>query len=106
MDMQDITPAGTGSLSGPAAPPSREPVATFTAPPALSLDAIWHGRPTARMTDATRGGSQGDPFGGYQPGHGLEHEPTDDAERDAQHTVQNAGVVAGQQIRSALRGNV
>jgi hypothetical protein len=105
MDMDDLTPASTGSLRQPVTPPAREPVATFTMPPALSLDEIWHGRPTTRLTDATRGGSQGDPFGGYRPGHGLEHEPVDGAERDAQHTAQNAAhLVAATQIRAALRG--
>ena len=103
--LDDLTTAGGGSLRGPVTPPAREQVATFTAPRALSLDAIWHGRPPTRLTDATRGGSQGDPFGSYRPGRSIEHEPVDKVERDAQHTAQKAAhVVAGAQIRAALRG--
>jgi hypothetical protein len=68
MDMDDLTPVGSRALRQPVTPPAREPVATFTTPPDLSLDEIWHGRPTTRLTDATRGGSHGDPFGSYRPG--------------------------------------
>jgi hypothetical protein len=94
MDLDEMTPAGGGSLRGPAAPPAREPVATFTRPPDLSLDEIWHG---GRTTDATRGGTQGIPFG-YRPGHSLGHEPIARAERGAFDVADTAG-----SIRTALR---
>ncbi len=42
-----------------------------------------------------------------RPGHGLEHEPVDDAERAAQHTAQNAATfdhaTTARAIRAALR---
>jgi hypothetical protein len=97
VDLDDLTPAGT-SLRGALRPAMREPVATFTPPPDLALDAIWHGQ---RTNDVTRDGIQGSPFG-YQPGHGFEHEPVNRAERASQQTVQTiADHAAG--IRAALR---
>lgn len=105
LDDDDLTPSGAGSLRGQAAPPAREPVATFTTPPALSLDEIWHGRPATRFTDVIRGGSQGNSFGNYRPGHGLEHQPVNKAGRDAQRTAQDAAdfIASVAHIRAALR---
>jgi hypothetical protein len=40
LDDADPAPSGAGSLAGPITPPARELVATFTAPPILSLDEI------------------------------------------------------------------
>jgi hypothetical protein len=65
-------------------------------------DAIWE--PFTRTTGMTREGQQGDPLGGYRPGHGLEHEPVDQAERNSEHTVQHAAFTnTASQIRAALR---
>ena len=99
MDLDDLTPAGGGSLRRPVLGPHGAPVATFTAPPGLSLDEIWHG---GRTTGMTRDGRQGDPLG--QPGHGLEHEPTDTAEKASQHLVQRFDhAQTATTIRAALR---
>jgi len=101
MDLEDLTPAGGGSLSRPVIGPHGRPVATFTAPETPHPDELW--TPLTRMQDVTRDGQQGAPFG--RPGHGLEHEPLDQDERNSEHLVQNVGAhvqVAGQ-IRSALR---
>ncbi|HET9081110.1 MAG TPA: hypothetical protein VFO01_11440 [Trebonia sp.] len=96
MDMQDLTPAGSGSLRAPVTGPHGQTVAQFTIPPDHRPDELWeHG---TRTTDATRGGSQGEPLGRYQPGHGLEHEPEDKPERESFDMVKTAGMV-----RAALR---
>ena len=103
MDLDSLTPAGGGSLRREVTGPHRVPVATFTAPSAPDPDAIWHG---GRTNDMTRDGSQGDPLG-YQPGHGIEHEPTDQDERNSERTVRNIAAphaVAGSMVRAALRG--
>ena len=107
-DDDDLTPSGAGSLSGPAATPAREPVATFT-PTAYTHPAdIWPAfGGLNRTTELSRGGSQGDPFGGYRPGRSIEHEhePVDGAERDAQQTAQNATdfETSVAHVRAALR---
>jgi hypothetical protein len=41
MNLDDVTPAGGGSLRGPAAPAVSEPVATFTLTRAVHPDEIW-----------------------------------------------------------------
>ena len=93
VDMDDLTPSGASFRTTMRPDASAAPVATFTRPPDLSLDEIWHG---GRTTDLTRDGVQG------QPGH----EPADTDERDSGHTVQNVAAahvqVAGQ-IRGLLR---
>jgi len=73
-------------------------------------------RQTARTTDMTRGGSQGRPWAAYERyaspttpasfhvGHGLEHEPVDQTERDAEWTAQAAHLTAAGILRAALRG--
>lgn len=80
-------------------------MATFTTPPVLSLDEIWHGRPATGLTDAIRGGSQGNPFASYQPGRSIEHKPVNKAERGAQHTAQSAADFDASvaHVRAALR---
>ena len=101
MDLDTLVPDGGGSLSRPVLGPHGRPVATFTPPPDLALDEIWHG---GRTTDLTRDGTQGAPFG--QPGHALEHEPLNQAEKDSEHTVQKAArphIEAATQVRAALR---
>ena len=102
IDDPDLTPAG-GTLSRPVLGPHRVPVATFTPAQTPHPDAIWE--PLTRTTGMTADGQQGDPFGGYRPGHGLEHEPLDSAEKARQRTVQSAYSFAetADQIRSALR---
>jgi hypothetical protein len=105
IDDPDLTPAGA-SLSRPVLGPHREPVATFTPTRAVHPDELWE--PLTRTTGMTRDGQQGDPFGGYQPGHALEHEPLDSAEKAGQHTTQNVfdHVQAAGNIRSALRPGI
>ena len=99
MDLDTLVPAGGGSLSRPVLGPHRVPVATFTPAPDLALDEIWHG---GRTTGMTRDGTQGDPFS--QPGHGIEHEPTGNAEKQSQHLVQRFDQAqTATTIRSALR---
>lgn len=44
MNLDDVTPAGGGSLRGPAAPAVSEPVATFTRMQAVHPDEIWSPR--------------------------------------------------------------
>lgn len=102
MDLDTLVPAGGGSLSRPVLGPHRVPVATFTPAPDLALDEIWHG---GRTTGMTRDGLQGAPFG---PGHSIEHEPLDTAEKDSEHTMHKAFSLhdTGGQIRSALRPGV
>jgi len=101
MDLEDFAPAGASFRSALRPAASAEPVATFSAPRDLSLDEIWHG---GRTNDMTRDGYQGDPFGGYRPGHGLAHEPFNKAERAAMQTAQAVHQEAAGQVRSALRG--
>ena len=103
MDLDTLVPAGGGSLSRPVLGPRRQIIGTFT--PAQTPDPgdLWE--PLTRTTGITAGGQQGDPFGGYRPGHGLEHEPLDSAEKAGQHTAQSAysfAETAGQ-VRAALR---
>lgn len=101
MDINDFTPANSGSLSAPAAPRPIQSVATFSPPRQLQLDEIWHGQ---RATALTSDGSQGDPYGSARPGHGLEHEPVDTAERESQDTAQGFDLHgAAGSIRAALR---
>jgi hypothetical protein len=101
MDLEDLTPAGGGSLSRPVLGPHGRPVVTFTAPPALHPDELW--TPLSRTNDMTSGGVQGAPFG--RPGYALEHEPLDTAEKQSGQLVQKAFSLhdTGGQIRSALR---
>jgi hypothetical protein len=44
MNLDDLTPAGGGSLRGAIAPPAREPVATFTPTSITHPDLIWSPR--------------------------------------------------------------
>ena len=78
-------------------------MATFTPTRTQHPDELWQPhRPTA----TSRGGSQGDPFN-FRPGRSIEHEPVDRSERDSEHVAKAAShVVAGQQIRAALRGGM
>jgi hypothetical protein len=104
IDDPDLTPTG-GTLSRPVLGPHRRVVATFTPTQTPDPADLWE--PFSRTTDQARDGQQGDPLGGYRPGHGIEHEPVDDAERASQHTVQRFDhVQAANQIRSALRGGI
>jgi len=93
MDLEDLTPAGA-SLRRAVRGPHGRPVATFTAPVTPDPDQLWE--PLTRTNDRTYGGTQGAPFG--RPGHGLEHEPTDNAEKASEHTAQAAA-----RVRAALR---
>jgi hypothetical protein len=104
VDLSELTPSGGGNLSCPVMGPHGRPVATFT--PAETPDPADLWEPFTRTTDRTRDASQGDPFG--RPGHGLEHEPVDRAERDAQKTAQSAAGFqqTATQIRAALRGGI
>jgi hypothetical protein len=104
IDDADVIPVGGGSLRQPAEPPVRQTVATFTPTRTQHPDELW--TPMTRVTTATRGGFQGQPFGAYRVGHGLEDEPVTRNGRDSQHTVQAAHVVAASQVRAALRGGV
>lgn len=82
MNLEDLTPAGGGSLRALVASPACEPVATFTRPVVQHPDETWNPRgseiapPQRPLTPA--------------PAHGFEHEPVNRAERAAQHTAQNA----------------
>jgi hypothetical protein len=98
MDLDDLTPAGGGSLRRPVAGPHGQVVATFSAPQTPDPAELWE--PFTRMNDRTRNASQGNPFG--RPGHSIEYEPVDRAERNSEHTVQT---VAGHAaiIRAAIR---
>ena len=95
-----VNPRGGGDLSRPVLGPRRQIVATFTPTQTTDPADLW--QPFTRTTDATRDGRQGDPF---QPGHGIEHEPLDQDEKDSEHTVQIAAphAVAGSMVRAALR---
>lgn len=90
MDLDDFVPAGGGSLRTRVVH-NGQTVGTFSTP-ALNLDE--HYRQT-RLRSALR------------PGHGLEHEPVDGAERASQHTAQHAAqfnhAETSRMIRSALR---
>jgi hypothetical protein len=99
MDLDNLVPQGGGSLSRPVFGPHGQVVATFSAPQTPDPAALWEPHKT---TDATRGGSQGNPFG--RPG-GIEHEPLDNSEKASGHLVQNVAshVQAAGDIRSALR---
>jgi hypothetical protein len=98
MDLDSFTPAGGGSLRGPAAPPARQPVATFTRPVVQHPDEIWSPR-GSELAPPQRPLTQPAQF--YQPGRSIEHEPVNKAERASQATVQIADHAAG--IRAALR---
>lgn len=94
VNLDDLTPAGSGSLADPTAPPSREPVATFTPTAYAQPDAIW----SPRAHEIA-------PPGRPLPGHGFEHEPLGGAERTAQHTAGDVGdyETAVGRVRAALR---
>lgn len=97
MNLEDLTSGLGGLLSGPAAPRSSEPVATFTATQYQDPDTIWAPR-SREFAPASR------PL--PQSGHGFEHEPVSRAERAAQHTAQDAGQSLADRaasIRVALR---
>lgn len=103
MDLDNLVPAGGGTLSRPVLGPHGAPVATFTPAPDLALDEIWHG---GRTTGMTRDGIQGAPLG-YQPGHGIEHEPLDQDEKQSQHLVQRFDhAQTATTIRAALRPGI
>jgi hypothetical protein len=106
MNLDDLTPDGGGSLRRPVLGPHGRAVATFTAHETPDPASLW--TPFTRTTEQTRDGQQGSPLGGYQPGHGLEHEPLDRAERDSDHLVQNvySHAQTARQIRAALRGGI
>lgn len=60
MNLDELTPAGGGSLRAPAAPAVHEPVATFTLTRAMHPDEIWSPRsgelaPPARPLSAAPG---------------------------------------------------
>jgi hypothetical protein len=101
MDLDDLTPAGEGSLRRPVLGPHRVPVAQFTHTQTTDPAELW--QPFTRTTDATRGGIQGAPLGG--PGHGIEHKPLDQAEKQSQHLAQNVfnHAETASTIRSAPR---
>lgn len=102
IDDPDLTPAG-GTLSRPVIGPRRQIVAQFTPTQTTDPADLW--QPFTRTTDATRDGSQGAPLG--QPGHGLEHEPTDTAEKASQHLVQRFDhAQTATTIRAALRPGI
>lgn len=105
MDLEDLTPDG-GSLSRPVTGSHGQVVAQFTPARIPHPDELW--RPFTRMNGMTADGQQGEPFGSYRPGQGLEHEPVDRAERDSEKTAQNAYhfTQAAGQIRAALRGGI
>jgi hypothetical protein len=101
----DLTPSGA-SLPLPVAV-NGQTVGTFTTPAYKHPDDLW--QPFTRPTSQSSDGSQGSPLGSagsaLRPGHGIEHEPTNDAEKASQRTAQQAAhIAAGQQVRSALRG--
>jgi hypothetical protein len=103
MDLDTLVPAGGGSLSRPVLGPHRRVVATFTPTQTPDPADLW--QPFTRTTDMTRDAPQGAPLG-YRPGHGQEHEPVDLAERNSEHTVQNAvrpHEETARSIRTALR---
>jgi hypothetical protein len=87
MDMDDLTPAGSGSLRFPVPGPSGRTVATFTPTRSVHPDEIW--QPFTRLASMTTDGTQGNPFGSYRPGRFIVHEPVDRAERMAMHTAQS-----------------
>jgi hypothetical protein len=101
MDISELAPAGA-DMSRQVIGPHGRAVAQFTAHQATDPDSIW--TPLSRTNDMTRDAPQGAPLG-YQPGHALEHEPVDRAERDSQRTAQNVfdHVQAAGDIRAALR---
>lgn len=99
MNISELTPSGGGDLSRPVLGPRRQIVATFTPTQTTDPAELW--QPFTRTTDQARDGRQGDPFG--QPGHGLEHEPTDTAEKASQHLVQFDHAQTATTIRAALR---
>lgn len=103
MDLDTLVPAGGGSLSRPVLGPHRVPVATFTPAQTPHPDELW--QPFTRVTGMTADGQQGDPLGGYRPGHGIGHEPLDQDEKQSQHTAQIAAphAIADSMVRSAMR---
>ena len=96
MNLDDMTPVGGGTLRQPTCP--RAGRAVHADPDPAHPDEIW--QPLGRVADITRGGVQGSPFGGYRPGHGLEHESVDKAERAAQNA---SHTVAAARVRAPVR---
>jgi hypothetical protein len=100
LDDADLTPAA-GKLRRPVQV-HRQTVAQFTPTATLDPAEVWE--PFSRPTFDTTDGTQGNPLGSFRPGRSIEHEPMDNAERDAQRTAQQASHVgAAQQVRAALR---
>jgi hypothetical protein len=101
IDDGDLTPAGASLRTTIRPDASAAPVATFTRTRAVHPDELW--QPLTRTTETTRDGQQGSPFG--RPGHGLEHEPLDQDERDSERVTRNAFdyVKTSSTIRAALR---
>lgn len=87
--MQDFVPTGGGSLRARREIHAGRQVATFTTPATLNPDGTWE----------------------RAAGHGFEHEPLDNAEKAAQHTVRRIAQPGEafdlretpRQVRSALR---
>jgi hypothetical protein len=97
MDLNDLTPAGAGSLRAPAAPAIREPVGTFSETRVQHPDEIWNPR-------GSEIGPPQRPLGpapGYSAGAGSERSvQADTSERPtAGDTVRNAQ----RTVRAALR---
>lgn len=92
MDLDDFVPAGGGSLRTRVVH-NGQTVATFSTP-ALNLDEHFQ---QAHLRS-------------LRPGHGLEHEPLNQAERASEKTAQNAAgfdhAETSRMIRSALRPGV
>jgi hypothetical protein len=85
MDMDDFTPADSGSLRGAVRPATREPVATFTPTRTTHPDEIWNprgGKITGRRP--------------WRPGSQADHREPEHAPRpvhpgeDVAHTVRAA----------------
>jgi hypothetical protein len=85
-DMDDLTPAGSGSLRGALRPGTREPVATFTATRTVHPDEIWN----------PRGGEITGPRP-WRSGSQADHREPKRAGRMRQHEE------VGQTVRTALR---
>lgn len=95
MNLDDFTPSNGGSLAGPVAPLSREPVATFTPTTYQHPDAIWSPRGSEIAPSAR-------PLG---PAVSYDAAPS---ERPAERATVGDGkpghIAAGRTIRMALRG--
>jgi hypothetical protein len=106
LDDTDLTPSGADLLPRPVTSGGQQ-VATFTPTRHVNPSEAW--QPFTRPTSMTSDGTQGSPYGSLRsalrPGGSIRDEPVDGAEREAQKTAQTAShLVAGQQVRSALRG--